>query len=47
MAIPSDYVCPFCFLAELPLNEAIQGKQVEVEWMPRPPTRRRITPSLR
>ncbi|PKJ55692.1 DsbA family oxidoreductase [Bacillus sp. SN10] len=30
----SDYVCPFCFLAEQPLEEAIQGKDVEVEWMP-------------
>lgn len=30
----SDYVCPFCFLAEKPLQEAIKGKDVEVEWMP-------------
>lgn len=30
----SDYVCPFCFLAEFPLREAIEGKGVEVEWMP-------------
>lgn len=30
----SDYVCPFCFLAELPLGEAINGKAVEVDWMP-------------
>lgn len=30
----SDYVCPFCFLAERPLQEAIEGKDVEVEWMP-------------
>ncbi|PLR83050.1 2-hydroxychromene-2-carboxylate isomerase [Bacillus canaveralius] len=30
----SDYVCPFCFLAEKPLEEAINGKDVEVEWMP-------------
>lgn len=30
----SDYVCPFCFLAEKPLKEAIKGKDVEVEWMP-------------
>ena len=30
----SDYVCPFCFLAEKPLEEAIIGKDVEVEWMP-------------
>ncbi|WP_139488490.1 DsbA family oxidoreductase [Brevibacillus dissolubilis] len=30
----SDYVCPFCFIAEVPLEQAIQGKDVEVEWMP-------------
>ncbi|MGA2254215.1 MAG: DsbA family oxidoreductase [Thermoguttaceae bacterium] len=30
----SDYVCPFCFLGEFPLKEAVQGKDVEVEWMP-------------
>src|SRR4051812_31870092 len=30
----SDYVCPFCYLAEFPLREAIRGKDVEVEWMP-------------
>ncbi|MFC3884804.1 DsbA family protein [Bacillus songklensis] len=30
----SDYVCPFCFLAEKPLEEAVKGKDVEVEWMP-------------
>jgi len=30
----SDYVCPFCYLAEFPLQQAIRGKDVEVEWMP-------------
>ncbi|PLR69097.1 DsbA family oxidoreductase [Bacillus sp. UMB0893] len=30
----SDYVCPFCFIGEAPLKEAIKGKDVEVEWMP-------------
>ncbi|PLT27925.1 DsbA family oxidoreductase [Peribacillus deserti] len=30
----SDYVCPFCFLAEQPLAEAIKGKDAVVEWMP-------------
>ena len=30
----SDYVCPFCYLAEFPLREAVRGKDVEVEWMP-------------
>jgi predicted DsbA family dithiol-disulfide isomerase len=32
--IYSDYVCPFCLLAKKPLEEAIEGKDVEVEWMP-------------
>jgi predicted DsbA family dithiol-disulfide isomerase len=32
----SDYVCPYCFLAERPLNEALAefDGAVEVEWMP-------------
>src|SRR5258707_5098107 len=30
----SDYVCPFCYLAEFPLRKAIRGRDVEVEWMP-------------
>jgi predicted DsbA family dithiol-disulfide isomerase len=30
----SDYVCPFCYLAEFPLREAVRGRDVEVEWMP-------------
>jgi predicted DsbA family dithiol-disulfide isomerase len=30
----SDYVCPFCYLAEFPLQEAIREKDVTVEWMP-------------
>ena len=30
----SDYVCPYCFLAERPLDEATAGKDVQVEWMP-------------
>jgi predicted DsbA family dithiol-disulfide isomerase len=30
----SDYVCPFCYLAEFPLREAVLSKDVEVEWMP-------------
>lgn len=30
----SDYVCPFCFLLEKPLNEAIKGKDVKIEWLP-------------
>ncbi|MFZ3580160.1 DsbA family oxidoreductase [Virgibacillus sp. DJP39] len=30
----SDYVCPFCFLLEKPLLEAMEGKEAELEWMP-------------
>ncbi len=32
----SDYVCPYCFLAEGPLNEAVAELEgaVEIEWMP-------------
>jgi predicted DsbA family dithiol-disulfide isomerase len=30
----SDFVCPFCFLAEFPLKEASAGKDVAIEWMP-------------
>lgn len=30
----SDYVCPYCLLAKKPLDEAIKGKDVEVEWLP-------------
>jgi predicted DsbA family dithiol-disulfide isomerase len=32
----SDYVCPYCFLAEGPLNQAVAEMEgaVEVEWMP-------------
>ncbi|MFE5600516.1 DsbA family protein [Streptomyces coelicoflavus] len=32
----SDYVCPFCMLAEGPLEEAVAevGAEVEIEWMP-------------
>jgi predicted DsbA family dithiol-disulfide isomerase len=30
----SDYVCPFCYIAEVPLEEAMKGKDAEVEWMP-------------
>lgn len=32
--IYSDYVCPFCLLAKKPLEQAILGKDVELEWMP-------------
>lgn len=35
----SDFVCPFCLIAEHPLRQAVQmvqanGVQVDVEWMP-------------
>lgn len=30
----SDFVCPYCFLAEGLLNEAVRGLDVRVEWMP-------------
>ena len=30
----SDYVCPYCLVAKIPLLEAIKGRNVEVEWVP-------------
>ncbi len=30
----SDYVCPFCYLAEQPLADAVEGRDVHVEWQP-------------
>ncbi|MBB5325629.1 putative DsbA family dithiol-disulfide isomerase [Anoxybacillus tepidamans] len=30
----SDYVCPYCFLAKKPLEDAVQNKDVNIEWMP-------------
>lgn len=30
----SDYVCPYCLLAKAPLSEAVEGQEVEIEWMP-------------
>ena len=34
--VVSDYVCPYCFLAEGPLTEALKelGEDVTVEWLP-------------
>ena len=29
-----DYTCPFCFLSEKVLEEAVKGKDVEIQWMP-------------
>lgn len=30
----SDFVCPYCYLAEKSLLEATRDKDVEIEWMP-------------
>ncbi|MBJ7895062.1 DsbA family oxidoreductase [Bacillus atrophaeus] len=30
----SDYVCPFCYVGKASFEEAIKGKDVEVEWLP-------------
>lgn len=30
----SDYAWPFCYVAEFPLQQAVLGKDVGVEWMP-------------
>ncbi|MFC9690658.1 DsbA family protein [Kribbella sp. NPDC056951] len=30
----SDYVCPFCLLAEGPIEEATKDLYVDIEWMP-------------
>ena len=30
----SDFVCPYCYLAETPLLKATEDKDVEIEWMP-------------
>jgi len=30
----SDYVCPFCFLGKDQFEKAIEGKDVEVAWLP-------------
>jgi predicted DsbA family dithiol-disulfide isomerase len=30
----TDFVCPYCFLAEAPLFEATKDKEVEIEYMP-------------
>lgn len=30
----TDYVCPYCMVAKVPFLQAIQGKDVEVEWIP-------------
>jgi len=30
----SDYICPYCYLAEVPLQQAIAGKDIEIERLP-------------
>lgn len=30
----SDFVCPFCYLAEQPLADAVEGRDVRVAWRP-------------
>lgn len=42
-----DFVCPFCFLGEETLSKAIEGKDVNIQWMPfelRPEPSPRIDP---
>lgn len=30
----TDYVCPYCIAAKVPLMQAVQGRDVEIQWMP-------------
>jgi predicted DsbA family dithiol-disulfide isomerase len=30
----SDFVCPFCYLAEQPLVDAAEGRDVQISWQP-------------
>lgn len=30
----TDYVCPYCLVAKVPLLEAVKGKDIEIEWIP-------------
>jgi predicted DsbA family dithiol-disulfide isomerase len=30
----SDFVCPFCYLAEQPLADAVEGGDVQITWQP-------------
>src|SRR5688572_853353 len=34
LSVWSDFVCPYCFLAEKPLAEATHGLDIEIEWLP-------------
>lgn len=46
ITIFSDYVCPFCMLAEGPLEEATKDLKVDIEWKPFE-LRAHPTPTLR
>ena len=30
----ADFACPYCFLADCVLKQAIAGKDVNIDWMP-------------
>ncbi len=30
----SDFVCPYCYLAEQPLADAVEGSDVQIAWQP-------------
>lgn len=43
----ADFICPFCYLGEETLEQAINGKDVNIQWMPfelRPEPSQRIDP---
>jgi predicted DsbA family dithiol-disulfide isomerase len=42
----SDFVCPFCYLAEQPLADAVEGGDVQIVWQPFE-LRPQPTPTLR
>ncbi|MGH3946619.1 MAG: DsbA family oxidoreductase [Pseudonocardiaceae bacterium] len=42
----SDFVCPFCYLAEQPLADAVEGGDVQIAWQPFE-LRPQPTPTLR
>jgi predicted DsbA family dithiol-disulfide isomerase len=42
----SDFVCPFCYLAEQPLADAVEGGDVQIAWRPFE-LRPQPTPTLR
>lgn len=42
----SDFVCPFCYLAEQPLADAIEDRDVQIAWQPFE-LRPQPTPTLR